>query len=279
MQCTSPIYLPGPLHGGGRVWREVACGSCTACRLQRTREWRLRCLHELESWRRASFVTWTYDPSTLPQGDFGGSLRQLVPSTLVKRDLQLGVKRLRKAVGRMRYYSCGEYGEKDGRPHYHGVVFGTEDVTRITEAWNLGFVHVGSVTGDSIGYVTDYVCKRLTGDQAREVYGRREPPFSLMSKGLGRDWCDEHADEFREDLGTTVNGVPVGLPRYYCKRLGISAHERELIELRWEQAAEVREYQAGAIADGESIEDGIARSRAQHARNIEARVALKERKL
>ena len=40
------------------------------------------------------------------------------------------MKRLRKKKGAnqnqpIRYYQCGEYGDKFGRPHYHAILFNT----------------------------------------------------------------------------------------------------------------------------------------------------------
>lgn len=38
--------------------------------------------------------------------------------------LQKFFKRLRKKFGEgIRYFACGEYGSKNGRPHYHALLF------------------------------------------------------------------------------------------------------------------------------------------------------------
>lgn len=87
------------------------CGQCRDCRLRRTREWAIRCTHEAQMHDRSSFVTLTFAED---------------PGTVCKKDLQLWLKRLRKKMGKLRYYACGEYGEKFGRPHYHAILFGVD---------------------------------------------------------------------------------------------------------------------------------------------------------
>ena len=93
------------------IW--LPCGQCIGCRLERSRQWAMRCMHEAQMYDRNCFVTLTYDDEHLPPN---GSLN--------KRDFQLFMKRLRKRYGSgIRYYQCGEYGELLGRPHHHAILF------------------------------------------------------------------------------------------------------------------------------------------------------------
>ena len=46
---------------------EMPCGNCLACKIQRSREWAMRLLHELEYWEKATFITLTYAPEHLPE--------------------------------------------------------------------------------------------------------------------------------------------------------------------------------------------------------------------
>ena len=104
----------------------------------------------------ACFVTLTYDDEHNPR-------------RLEKSDLQNFFKRLRKHLNfKIRYYACGEYGEKTKRPHYHAVIFGLSEVQAsffCRKAWTSGFVYVGSFTPDSASYVAGYVCKKLDETQ------------------------------------------------------------------------------------------------------------------
>ena len=80
----------------------VPCGRCIGCRLERARQWSIRCIHEASLYEANCFVTLTYDDDNLP---LDGSLRP--------RDMVLFLKRLRKRFGPgIRFFQCGEYGDK-----------------------------------------------------------------------------------------------------------------------------------------------------------------------
>jgi len=102
-----------------------------------------------------AFVTLTYDNDHLPQG-----------GELVPQDLTNYLKRLRKALSlqgrKIRYFACGEYGEKNNRPHYHLIIYGLAETETqiIAQCWGKGGIHVGSVTKDSLQYVCGYVLKK-----------------------------------------------------------------------------------------------------------------------
>ena len=109
---------------------EIPCGKCIGCRLKRSREWAQRCMLELQYHSSAYFITLTYDDLHLPMNeivDNDGCIVQSPVHTLVKRDLQLFMKRLRKnSRQELRFFGCGEYGDESFRPHYHIIVFGLE---------------------------------------------------------------------------------------------------------------------------------------------------------
>lgn len=150
---------------------EFGCGQCKPCRINRRRLWTARMV--LESWMHAesAFVTLTYAEN---------------PVTLVPEDLQKYLKRLRH-TGPFRFFGCGEYGEKNGRPHYHLALFGVGcyEVDRISGAWAvdgvpIGGVHVGELTHESAQYCTGYISKRMTSKEDPRLEGKH-PEFSRMS--------------------------------------------------------------------------------------------------
>ncbi len=227
MQCSSPSWV----KVGDDKYREVACGRCLCCRKQRSREWAVRCLHEASLHRSSGFVTLTYSDDFFP-----------ADAAVSKDALQRFFKRLRKALGdrKVRYLACGEYGERRGRPHYHAAVFGLPACTcaewngreravkqvskcgcpgrdAVLEAWKLGGVsRVTSVTWESALYVANYIVK---ADIDQQGYHGKTLPFQLMSKGLGRGYLDKDAVALRQRMGISVNGIEVGVPRYYLRRL------------------------------------------------------------
>lgn len=212
---------------------KLPCGQCAGCRLEKSRQWAMRCLHEKRLHRENCFVTLTYDDANLPP--FG---------TLVKRDLQLFMKRLRKEKGDgIRFYACGEYGDRNKRPHYHVLLFNCDfsdkrptganrrgdryyDSASLRAIWGLGHVLLGDVTFDSAAYVARYVMKKMTGPLAVGHYDvvdangevvARLPEFTLMSRrpGIGKGWFDRYGVETYAHDSCVINGREVRPPRYY----------------------------------------------------------------
>lgn len=100
------------------------------------------------------------------------------------------MKKLRKANPdhKLKYYLCGEYGGKTFRPHYHLILFDAVLPT-IQKAWEHGSIHYGAVSGASIGYTLKYMAK--PGKIPLHQNDDRVPEFSLMSKGLGKNYLTE----------------------------------------------------------------------------------------
>lgn len=205
MRCISPILVRA---NGRRDF--VPCGKCNFCLQTKRADWSFRLSQELKVSSAAHFLTITYSDELVPRSDEG--LQQVR-----KSDLQLFLKRLRKASGdRLRYYACAEYGTKTFRPHYHMILFNASSklINNVQSIWKAGHIHVGSVTEASINYVTKYVINRVNDD----VYAGREPPFSIMSKrpGIGSNYVQTHAGWHKDDMRnyTQVKGEKRRLPRY-----------------------------------------------------------------
>lgn len=249
MTCTHPLIVK--VNGLGMA---VPCGRCIACRVSKTREWAVRLVNELEAHKCASFITLTYDPEHLPK-DNG----------LQKRDLQLFWKRLRKEVNydRLRYFACGEYGDKYGRPHYHAVLYGlgcdSSSNKLVSDAWGLGLTHSGNVTYQSARYVAQYCQKKLSGQMAENKYQGRQAPFALMSKGIGLDYALKNAESIQKNLCVKIDGKPVGLPRYYRKKIDIDLDKltRKAIERQKEEEDFVRRRSKEHISDTGNLVNAI----------------------
>jgi len=149
------------------------------------------------------------------------------------------MKRLRKAISpkKVRFFHCGEYGEKNARPHYHACLFGYDFPDKIhyttrdecplyispmlQKLWPQGFSTVGNVTFESAAYVARYITKKITGDLAEKHYNGRQPEYTTMSRrpGIGKDWYDSFsADVFPSDE-IVLRGKIMHPPRFYDKQL------------------------------------------------------------
>ena len=212
----------------------VPCGQCLGCRLDKSRQWAMRCMHEASLHDENSFITLTYDDSHLPKN-----------KSLNKKHFQLFMKRLRKKnTNKIKFYQCGEYGDLNARPHYHAILFNKDFPDKIkipnkkdlylsdelTDTWGQGEKHcqtIGSVTFDSAAYVSRYIMKKQNGEKAITHYVNKEtgeqiiPEYSTMSRGgrtgrgLAYDWFQKNKDEIYHKDFITIQGFKMKPPKYY----------------------------------------------------------------
>lgn len=262
MPCYHPLrafLVSGPQGKGisfssGTVGQALSlpCGRCIGCRLERARQWAVRIMHEAKMHDENAFLTLTYDSEHLPPR-----------GTLCVPDVQKFLKRLRSRLfpERIRFFLCGEYGEKLGRPHYHAIVFGfsfpdklpiseagefTEYTSELlSETWGLGSARLGSVSFDSACYVANYATKKIVGskDIVDAHYRGLVPEFLLMSRrpGIGRSWIDKFGPEVFQSDEIIVRGLQARPPRYYDQVHKAVAPES------YERVAAVRSEKAGRL--------------------------------
>lgn len=241
----------------------VPCGKCETCLSRRVSQWSFRLRKHGQAQQSALFITLTYNNETLPKSKNNFS-------TLCKNDLQRFFKRLRqdnlkkygtlcyadqwnkkqqkyytvkrwkynKKTPRLTYYAVGEYGSQSGRPHYHAIVFNA-DIELLERNWTNGHLHTGSVTGASIGYTLKYMAKPTTIPHHNR--DDREKEFSIMSKGIGKNYLSEKVINWhKKDLTGRMycpmeEGKKVSMPRYYKDKIysnwqkeKLAAHFREM---------------------------------------------------
>lgn len=239
----------GQALGEGLV--EVACGQCIGCRMDRSQQWAIRCLHEAQFHDQNCFLTLTYDNEHLPEDQ-----------SLNVRDWQLFAKRLRKRHGPFRFFHCGEYGPTTLRPHLHAAIFGldfTQSRTfykknaqgdrlytsrELEDIWQLGWVIIGDLTYDSAAYVARYILKKQTGPPADQHYKRTtinadgtvslhnvKPEYTTMSRrpGIGSKWFDRYRDETYRDDFVIVEGKKKKPPRYYDNQYELTGGDIEAL--------------------------------------------------
>lgn len=231
--CITPVtvkrerdeWIPEISHECSTATRIVPCGKCIECLQARQNGWSLRLAEEMKYSSSAAFITYTYENVPLS----GNGL-----PTLDKRDYQLFMKRLRKMIGKqgIKYYTCGEYGSKTQRPHYHSICFNLpgnilDDSDVLNRTWGNGHVHIGAVTPASIAYVTKYCIKGtwspMDPDHETGILDDRQPEFSLMSKNLGIGFLTPQMEKYLRAKGITYatldGGIKTALPRYYKEKI------------------------------------------------------------
>ncbi len=203
------------------AWAQAPCGKCTYCRIQRAAQWTVRLMHEYSTSFAATFVTLTYEDEYLPMIENEG---MLYPS-LEPAHLTNFIKSLRQTTkNKIKYFASGEYGDETHRPHYHIILFNypvrsSAPRREIDDIWNYGSTHSGTVTYESCRYVAGYVQKKWYGNPQDSPYYPAYPPFGRQSQGLGLAFARKNEQQLLRNAGTTIQGKPIGLPRYYLKKL------------------------------------------------------------
>jgi hypothetical protein len=213
-------YLDRPL--------KLPCGQCIGCRLEKSRQWAIRCAHEAQMYENNAFITLTFND------DF-------CPNSLDVRHFQLFMKRLRKKYGSgIRFFHCGEYGEKHFRPHYHACLFNHDFMDKkpwkITNGhtiyrsaeleglWSCpttyasyGYSSTADVTFQSAAYVARYIMKKITGEASDAHYEGKKPEYTTMSNrpGLGKAWLNQYSSDIYPGDFVVINGKKMRPPKYY----------------------------------------------------------------
>lgn len=230
---------------------KVPCGQCIECRLEDARQWAVRGVHESKMHDFNVFVTLTYDDENMPKG-----------KTLVRRDVQLFMKRLRKKKGAgVRVLGCGEYSPSMWRPHYHLILFQCEFFDKkfykmgdngeklftsdeLFDLWPYGMHAIGEVTFDSVAYCCGYVTKKITGEKAETHYLRYDdegraymlqPEFRIASRkpGIGYLWYKKFGSEAYAFDNVVLNGKLMRPPRFYDTRQELlDPHAFALLKMR-----------------------------------------------
>lgn len=234
--CVHPIQLQSMAVGV-----KVPCGFCLECRKRHARGWAIRCMHEAALHERNCFITLTYADKHLPPY-----------RSLDRRAFPLFMKRLRKEFSheKMRYYHCGEYGDRSRRPHYHALIFGFDFPDkaewgvrdgisiwrsgRLEALWPFGYSELGSVTFESAAYAASYVLKKADKvgkkkmwycDAVTGAMHEIEPEYATMSRGgrVGRGvahgWYEKYGAEVDRLESVVMAGKVLPVPRYYDELL------------------------------------------------------------
>lgn len=260
---------PGVPPERGAEPTTIPCGKCIGCRLAHSRAWAVRCVHESTLHDRNCFLTLTFDDDHLPDD-----------LSVHVRDVQLFLKRLRKSLGdiKVRFFACGEYGEKNARPHYHLIIFGYDFADdrvllrktpygplyisdHLFRLWPFGFHTIGNVTFKSCAYVARYVTKKVYGKDASAYYAGRTPEFITMSRkpGIAHDWIIKYADDvYNYDKVVMPDGMILRPPRYYDDFLHLTDEDRFDI-IRLKRKASVKSVPVGRLLDLEQHQIEVAK--------------------
>lgn len=192
--------------------QEVPCGKCYECVKRRRNDWYVRCVIQSRKSRYTYFGLLTYAE---------------VGQDLVKRDVQLFLKRLRSYGYVFSYLIVGEHGEKNDRPHWHCLFFTDSGMryAHISKAWRGGYETDGDRNKAgwirfepirsfrSIRYTVKYLYK----------YDGVDPRFELMASknpAIGSSFLVNQAFFLtRRSAEFTLDGQKIAMPRYYKRKI------------------------------------------------------------
>ena len=216
----------------------VPCGRCPDCKKKWRTQLAQRVRYELSkySYNEVCFLTLTVNDDKLQEVFPNGSLDHGY--------FQKFMKRLRRRLeyhgfkGKIKYLVSGEYGEKEGRPHFHIILFGwkpadmryrgkskkgykTYKSDLLEEIWGAGFVDVGDVDPHSAPYMVKYICKfsEISSDEFI-VNGKnvRKPYIVYPKKILGIDYFLDNIEQILSNgYVLDTRGKKVGIPRSFLK--------------------------------------------------------------
>lgn len=264
MPCKYPMFLKSAKG-------LIPCQKCGPCLARRRRQKTSRAIFEGQSHGRLPhFITLTYDDDHLPYEVVNPDTGEITiehgpnPSPILdKKEYQRFINRLRTALSRqerpsnLRYTGCGEYGEKNGRPHYHFVCWGLPDDPReiIYRSWSdddgdlkcsparidiqraRDLTHVAQ-------YVVGYIQKKMTDWNGVRTDGR-PPEFGTTSKSFGLQFAKLYADAMRTPSAQAFISREGDIPReikFEGKKWPLDRYLRDKIlsELNiYEQAKEI----------------------------------------
>lgn len=268
MPCYQPIPAmqkgPGqslqlwPPRGQNGIRAEtlrIPCGYCIGCKTLRATQWAQRCEHEASQYRYNIFITLTYDDNHLP---YAGYLDALALSKFIK-NVRQRIARTPDAVRRdarfpTRYFGCGEYGETNGRPHYHTILFNCDfpnarkvgknlyESDTLSGLWPYGQARYGPATPAAASYIAQYTLKKQVQPKGwvpadgyngegywrsdgtgEETWIPKPAPFLRMSlrPGIGSGWLANFKDDLRGGY-LMSGGHRHAIPRTYLAKLKLS---------------------------------------------------------
>jgi len=207
------------------------CGDCFECYKKRAIEWSTRVGHELASYEDNIFVTLTYDDQKLVYDKDG------TPSyNFDYTDFQAFMKRLRTRIPntRIRYFTSIEYGGKNGRLHFHAILFNFHPNLQrrnkttptaiapsgfqlyhssfLEELWPHGFHSFSEASVETAYYIASYALSDSTfvNDMGEILSDKLK-----CSQGIGLDFFIVHMDNI---ISQAIH-YKRSIPRYYRKKL------------------------------------------------------------
>ena len=280
MRCTSPRTVGFKSDGKTISWSQkdyskefatfqLPCGKCLACRLDYSRQWAVRCMHEAKCFGdRNSFITLTYNDENLYSDklyyiDFqlfikrlrsrilDDELKKIFPShsSDQRADEWSGMSKESKkeinekiAIG---FFVTGEYGERRKRKHWHALIFNwrpddceykysNDRGDKVYSSKQLDDLWTFGITEvGSVTFESAGYCARYAAKKL--VHGKDQDhnydPISKKSSkhAIGKRWLEKYHDDLFNYGQLIVNGRPAGSIPRYYEKWLAKHHPEKFV--------------------------------------------------
>ena len=251
----------------------IPCKQCFECRMQASRVWANRCVIESEQYPDQGsvvynwFVTLTYDNdhvsdlwnrdgTVIGLHDPNYDRRQLIACNELLGSETLEIPRKQRdhlqtfndsvrahysldGYKGIRFFACGEYGDKNMRPHYHIILFNCPIDTKnknlcyefgknafghtyyripfLEKIWKKGYVICAPASWESMAYTARYITKKQNGENGQRLYDDNGiiSPFVRSSRkpgigAAGYSGINTYFSDFVEDQPPYVIDTETG---------------------------------------------------------------------
>lgn len=325
MPCYKPLQAYQCLNGAV-VFTELkrhdtvrslllACGQCVGCRLERSRQWAVRCLHEAQTHKHNCFITLTYSDEKLPKN---GTLRHSDYQGFMKRLRQTAERHYIKSITEptkctplftlgatknrgnkfprtrknklhyqhthISYYMCGEYGEQTKRAHYHACIFGYQFPD--AKFWRTAAKNTRLYTSEILnnlwgnGHTT---IGEVTFESAAYV-------ARYIMKKITGDLADKHYENIDNETGEITKKTPEynkmslkpGIGMHWLERYAADVYPEGRVVVRNHQSKSPKYYdkkykKMNPIAYEDLLFEREKESQKRPEENTERRLATRER--
>ena len=249
----------------------VPCGKCHYCRLRKAYDRAKQAWADARYFTYSYFITLTYDEEHLTFMDFCGEDGTIEKVPVLRKDEIREFKEVLRDRARKRgfqnieYMLSGEYGEKNGRPHYHMILL-TDDPeihqtlypaersktgynlygsTALDDIWGKGLIKLSNASTACMAYTARYTLKKsYKGDKDKErkqILGYQEE-FISSTPGIGKRYLQEHLTEILRKPTLQLPGTKgVSLPKYYIDWLDKNGYSQWVKNLKDENIKKQKE--------------------------------------
>lgn len=202
------------------------CGHCVHCRSQKKSSWSARVVADYYAYnQKAVFLTLDYEDSFLPNprpvynevtGEcyyYKSGMPRLM-GDLCRPHINAFFNKFKTYYKRKfgkafegKYFNCGEYGSRFGRPHYHALILGIDtselEVMNLLEScWKYGRCKIETPRNAEhcIKYIASYLFDSIgSKSQFMKRYKVSQVPFCNVSKGFGKTLINHKINEINDN--------------------------------------------------------------------------------